>query len=155
MLARSPARPLTVLVVWEPILWSDWAPPTRGALARIADRRARQFWDPGHLVSRALSRAASRQPGLPEPSCCLSRGFYWDEAILYPPGPRWQQAPAPAFWDGAVYQIVPSLEKALGGMEETRTERRVTPIRGSARAGEGAACAPSLPSRSSSQRPRG
>jgi hypothetical protein len=62
-----------------------------------------------------VSRAASRQPALPGPSCCIQRGFHWDEAILYPRGPRWSDAPAPAVWDGPVAEIVPRLERALGG----------------------------------------
>jgi hypothetical protein len=103
-----------VLVVWEPILFTDWSPPSRSALARIPDRRARQFWDPRHLVTREVTRAAERQPALPGPSCCLRGGFHWDEAILYPPGSHWQDALAPAVWDGPVAEIIPLLEKALG-----------------------------------------
>jgi hypothetical protein len=102
-----------VLVVWEPILFSDWSPPSRSAMARIADRRARQFWDPQHLVSRDLSRAARRQPALPGPTCCIADGLHWDEAILYPAGPRWQDTPAPIVWDGPVAEIIPRLEAAL------------------------------------------
>ncbi|HEY6324506.1 MAG TPA: hypothetical protein VJA16_23415 [Thermoanaerobaculia bacterium] len=95
-------------------MWSDWTPPSQSALARIPDRRARQFWDPQHLVSRDLVRAAQRRPALPGPSCCLHDGLHWDEAILYSPGSHWQEAPAPAFWDGAVAEIIPRLEQALG-----------------------------------------
>ncbi|HEY6321112.1 MAG TPA: hypothetical protein VJA16_06110 [Thermoanaerobaculia bacterium] len=108
--------------MWEPILFTDWGPPSGSAMARIPDLRARQFWDPGHLVTREVSRAASRQPDLPGPSCCTHHGFHWDEAILYPPGPRWRDAPAPAVWDGPVAVIVPRLERALG--DERRAARR-------------------------------
>jgi hypothetical protein len=103
-----------VLVVWEPILFTDWSPPSRSALARIADRRARQFWDPRHLVTRDLSRAATRHPALAAPSCCLHDRLHWDEAILYPPGSHWHDAPAPAVWDGPVAEIIPRLEATLG-----------------------------------------
>jgi hypothetical protein len=103
-----------VLVVWEPILFTDWGPPRASALGRIPDLRARQFWDPRHLVARAVGRAANRQPALPGPSCCINDGLHWDEALLYPPGPHWNDAPAPAVWDGPVYKIIPRLEEALG-----------------------------------------
>jgi hypothetical protein len=103
-----------VLVVWEPILFTDWTPPSASALGRIPDLRARQFWDPRHLIALAVSRTANRQPALPGPSCCIDHGFHWDEALLYPPGPHWNDAPAPAVWDGPVYKIIPRLEEALG-----------------------------------------
>ena len=45
---------LTVLVVWEPILPSDWSRPTRLVMARIPDRRVIQFWDKDHLIAKQL-----------------------------------------------------------------------------------------------------
>jgi len=106
-------RDVAVLVVWEPILFTDWRPPSGSAMARIPDVRARQFWDPQHLVAQDLSRIARQRPALPGPSCCLHDGLHWDEAILYPPGPRWSEAPAPTVWDGPVAAIIPRLERAL------------------------------------------
>jgi hypothetical protein len=101
---------------------TDWGAPSGSALARIPDLRARQFWDPQHLVTQDVSRAAARrQPALPGPSCCIHGGLHWDEAILYPSGSHWQQAPAPAVWDGPVAEIMPRLEAALGA---DRADRR-------------------------------
>jgi hypothetical protein len=102
-----------VLVVWEPILATDWRPPRGSTLARIPDTRVRQLWDPKHLVARALNEIAKQKPPQPEPDCCIRKGFYWDEAILYAPHSRWKDAPASVFWNGPVTRIIPGLEKAL------------------------------------------
>lgn len=102
-----------MLVVWEPILASDWRKPSGGTLARIADRRARQFWDPKHLVAEELARIAKQKPDQPAPACCVRKGFHWDEAVLYAPHERWGDGPIPAYWNGPVYRIAPALEKAL------------------------------------------
>lgn len=107
--------------MWEPILFTDWGPPGSGALARIADPRARQFWDPQHVVSRALSRAATRRPAVQGPSCCLHDGLHWDEAVLYPSGPLWHEAPAPVFWNGAVAHVAPRLGEALEAVTPSHT----------------------------------
>jgi len=36
-------------------------------MARVTDRRVRQFWDPDHLVATSLSEFAKQKPGQPEP----------------------------------------------------------------------------------------
>lgn len=104
---------MRVLVVWEPILATDWRRPGAITLRRIPDRRARQFWDPHHLVAQQLARIAKQKPGKPGPECCVRRGFHWDEAILYPPHLRWSEEPGPVFWNGPVYRITAALDKAL------------------------------------------
>lgn len=104
---------MRVLVVWEPILATDWRRPGAITLRRIPDRRARQFWDPHHLVAQQLTRIAKQKPGEPGPECCVRKGFHWDEAILFPPHLRWSEEPDPVFWNGPVYRITASLDKAL------------------------------------------
>lgn len=106
---------MSVLVVWEPILVTDWRRPSGITLGRIPDRRARQFWDPNRLVAQQLARMVQQKPGEPHPDCCMSKGFHWDEAILYPPHARWSDGPEPVFWNGPVYRITASLDKALLG----------------------------------------
>ncbi len=101
-----------MLVVWEPILSSDWRSPGHSVLARIPDGRARQFWDPEHLIALEIARRAAAS-GKSPPGCCLDNGFLWDEALLFAPGYSWTSAPAAAFWDGPVYKVIPSLESAL------------------------------------------
>lgn len=104
---------MRVLVIWEPILTTDWRPPSGNTLARIPDRRARQFWDRNHVVSGALAEIVKRKPLEPRPTCCVQKGFYWDEAILYPRGARWNDAVPAVFWNGPVVRIVDSVEKSL------------------------------------------
>ncbi|HLZ90909.1 MAG TPA: hypothetical protein VKQ28_04275 [Candidatus Acidoferrum sp.] len=104
---------MQVLVVWEPILASDWKAPSGSTLGRISDPRARQFWDPKHVVAGKLNEFAKRKASGTTPSCCFQKGFYWDDAILYAPDTSWNDEPASAFWGGPVVRIVPDLEKAL------------------------------------------
>lgn len=101
-----------MLVVWEPILVTDWRAPSGSTLARVPDARVRQFWDPEHEVSKVLSQMANSSSSEPRPNS--GRGFYWDQAILYAPHLKWKDAPAPLFWRGPVYQVIPDLETALG-----------------------------------------
>ena len=103
---------MRVLVVWEPILPTDWRPPSGSALGRITDGRARQFWDPKHLVTSEVAEIAMRKRES-APSCCVEKGFNWDEAILYAPNAHWKEEPVSAYWDGPVYKIIPGLEKAF------------------------------------------
>jgi hypothetical protein len=110
-MARHADRKMRVLVVWEPILPTDWRPPSSSTLGRVADGRARQFWDPKHLVAAELKTRATRAHI--HPDCCTQKGFYWDEAILYPAGTQWKDAEASLFWNGPVVRIVPSLETAF------------------------------------------
>lgn len=109
---RHNDRKLRVLVVWEPILPTDWRSPGGSALARLPDNRIRQFWDPKHLVASQLKELANRKPGQ-QPDCCVEKGFHWDEALFFPPGAAWKDAPLPVFWNGPVYKIVPALEQSL------------------------------------------
>lgn len=102
-----------MLVVWEPILATDWKSPSSTNLARIADQRARQFWDPRHLVATALGDALRHESTPLRPTCCVNKGFYWDNAIVYPAGAHWENAPTPAFWNGPVYRIIAPLDNAL------------------------------------------
>jgi hypothetical protein len=104
---------LTVLVVWEPILSTDWWKPNTSTMSRIPDTRVQQFWDPKHLVASALNEMATRNPPQPQPQCCFHRGHYWDDAILFGPGKRWEDSQSTKFWDGPVFQIIPGLEKSL------------------------------------------
>jgi len=112
-LQRNSDASLRVLVVWEPILPMDLRSPVHSTLGRIPDQRARQFWDPQHLVAQELRRIAVENAGQPKPDCCISRGFFWDDAILYAPHSNWRQTPAAVFWNGPVVHVTSALEKTL------------------------------------------
>lgn len=112
-MTRHPEWKLRALAVWEPILATDWKSPSANTLARIPDHRARQFWDPKHVVASALSEIVTKDPPQPEPSCCVQKGFYWDDAILYAPHSHWEDEPTSVFWNGPVARIIPPLENAL------------------------------------------
>lgn len=101
--------------MWEPILPTDWSSPSRSTLARLSDPRARQFWDPNHLVSQQLKTVMARN-SLPNPNCCVDKGFYWDEVLLYAPQLHWNDAPAPAFWNGPVVKAAPLFGNALDSL---------------------------------------
>ena len=101
-----------MLVVWEPILATDWRSPSGSTLTRIPDPRARQFWDPRHLVAQQLSRIVKEKPQA-EPDCCVNKGNHRDEAILYAPPSKWSDGPTLVFWNGPVVKVIPRLESML------------------------------------------
>jgi hypothetical protein len=109
--------PVRVLVVWEPILASDIAPPTTGTLARIADRRAMQFWDEHRVASQEIARAiAAGQTRLPlgyrHP--LRSDTTIWDFVAVFPAGSRWDGAlPVPDFHGDPVVRAVPGVRAWL------------------------------------------
>jgi hypothetical protein len=111
-LRRHPDLPVRVFVVWEPILPTDWAPPTTFAMNRIPDRRVQQYWDPGHVVATKL--AADRRPPQPAEECCEQSGVLWDLAAVYPRGAAWNgQMPTATVFNGPVIDISSAIESAL------------------------------------------
>jgi hypothetical protein len=113
VLARHPEQKIRVLVVWEPILATDWKSPSANTLARIPDKRVRQFWDSKHVVANGLNKIVKQKSPQPEPSCCVQNGIYWDDAILYAPHAHGKDEPTAVFWNGPVARIIPTPEKAL------------------------------------------
>jgi hypothetical protein len=94
------------------MLVTDWLSPASGVLARLKDSRARQYWDPRHLLAQRL--AADARAPQPKQACCLRNHILWDLAALYPPGVEWKDALPPAtFFDGPVAERKPELETAL------------------------------------------
>jgi len=108
LLKQEKSANLTILVVWEPILASDWSRPTRPVLARISDPRVRQFWDKDHLIAKQLDQQLSTS----QPSCCRHAGILWDVVALYPKGIKWGGS-QPAFIDGAVVKVEMELGKRV------------------------------------------
>ena len=67
-----------VLVVWEPILPTDWSRPSGWVQSRISDPRVAQFWDREHLVAGELRRHFPRSQ-----AAAQRKGILWDLAVLY------------------------------------------------------------------------
>lgn len=110
LLAGHPEWKVRVFTVWEPILPTDWRSPSGSTLGRLSDARVRQFWDPEHEISNELRQMASTEPSEPRPNS--GNGFYWDQALLYPPQAQWNGA-KPVFWQGPVFQVVDGLQAAI------------------------------------------
>ena len=103
---------MRVLVVWEPMLASDGAPPTSFAMGRITDRRVRQYWDAHHALAGRM-KADARRPQ-PETHCCDMDGILWDLAAVYPKSEKWKDMlPSAVVFDGPVVSITSSIESAL------------------------------------------
>jgi hypothetical protein len=96
---------LTVLVVWEPILSSDWSRPTRPVMARIPDDRVIQFWDKDHLIAKELGSQLRTK----RPNCCWSSGTLWDLVALYPAATKWNET-EPLYVDGPVVKVESELQ---------------------------------------------
>ena len=71
---------LRVFIVWEPVLLTDFAAPSTATLRRVSDRRASQYWDKEHLVSRLLGEHDRAS-------------LVWDYVAVYQPGALWDEAP--------------------------------------------------------------
>lgn len=115
--AAFPDAPLRLLVVWEPVIATDVAPPTTSVLARISDGRARQFFDEGRIVSREILRSILADPDRrPEEHHLDEDSIVWDYVALFPPGVLWEgAAPAPAFEGAPVVEAAAELRGRLEG----------------------------------------
>ena len=87
--------------MWEPVLFTDWLPPSTMTLDRILDPRARQYWDKGRLVSHALGEHNEKT-------------IVWDYIAVYPPGILWtDRPPEPLYHDGPVVKVTTAAHAAL------------------------------------------
>jgi len=103
-----------VFVVWEPVLVTDWHAPGAGAVGRIPDGRATQFWDPRHALSEEIRRAAqSNQAGVLGAQRLHGR-VVWDFVAIYPAGVRWADAfPAAQFAGAPVVRVIDDFRRRL------------------------------------------
>jgi hypothetical protein len=111
-LNRHPQSAVVVFAVWEPILPTDWSKPSTSALARLNDRRVRQYWDRDHTLSAVLKNA--EETGARHPDCCERNGFLWDLTAAYAPGVQWRATlPQPMLLNGPVVQTTADLDNAV------------------------------------------
>lgn len=98
---------MRVLVVWEPMLPTDWMKPTGRVQSRIPDPRVVQFWDEGHLVAKELQQELDSSQ-----ICCQRNGIVWDVAALYPKNAKWGTS-SPTFFGGAVLDMAGRVSQRL------------------------------------------
>lgn len=100
---------MRILVVWEPVLPTDWGRPSTAALKRIPDLRASQFWDRNRLISHSMGEHDRHS-------------VVWDHIAVYAPGAIWKERPPPALYQGGpVVRVTEpareALARALQGMQ--------------------------------------
>ena len=114
LLRKSPDPSLRVLVVWEPVIWSDLTPPLTSVLGRVTDRRAVQMWDRGRLVSAELLREIRSEQDEGQADPPGDDAVVWDCVAIYPPGERWDASlPQPAFFGCPVVQAIDEVGRRL------------------------------------------
>jgi hypothetical protein len=107
-LQQEAGKDIRVFVVWEPVLASDWMAPSTATLKRVSDGRARQYWDKGRLLSKAMGETGKKS-------------IVWDRVIVYNRGVTWSEAAPPksALAVGPVVDVVDEfvagLHQVLGG----------------------------------------
>ena len=117
LLAKSGNPDLRVLVVWEPILLTDWQPPTSFALAQLHETYVAQFWDHNHLVAHEIARELNANPSGPQPQCCGLNKTLWDFAAIYPKGAIWNSvAPQAVFANGPVAYVQEGLSGKIAAL---------------------------------------
>jgi len=112
--ARPDVR-VHVLVVWEPVIATDVAPPTTGTLARIHDRRAVQYWDHDRALSADIVQSVMAAPSRYDLADELfADSIVWDTVAVFPPGVRWDgDFPVPTYYGFPVVDAAPGLGEAL------------------------------------------
>ena len=99
---------LRIFVVWEPILPTDWSSPSTFTMRRVSDRRVHQYWDKGHLLSKAMGEHDRSS-------------IVWDWVGIYSGEAVWaEQPPKPIFDDGPVVHVVAAFTTALGRAAPTK-----------------------------------
>ena len=107
MLTDLTGKTVRAFVVREPVLPTDWGPPSTTALKRISDSRAIQFWDKARLVSHRMGERDKHS-------------IVWDHIAVYAQGAAWDESPPEAAYaDGPVVKVLEptrsAITKALGG----------------------------------------
>ena len=108
------------MIVWEPVLASDWAPPITGTLGRIYDTRVAQFYDKGLLVSALAQPELLKDPTPIVGNEDLVKGkIVWDYVAVYTRGAAWhgKDMPAPSFKAAPVVEAEKQLRAFLATLQ--------------------------------------
>jgi hypothetical protein len=101
MLREFNGKPVRVVVVWEPVLPTDWGAPSTAALRRLAYPNTMQFWDKGRLISHSMGEHNKKS-------------IVWDHIGVYARGTMWKQAPPETVYAGGpVLDIIGSARTAI------------------------------------------
>jgi hypothetical protein len=101
LLREINSQGVRVLVIWEPVLATDLAPPSTAALARIPDVRAAQYWDRKRALSHLLGEHNRST-------------VVWDHIAVYAPGTLWQDAPPkPVYSDSPVRDVISGAKESI------------------------------------------
>jgi len=116
VIEEYPSDDLSILVVWEPVLPTDIAPPTTATLGLVHDPRAVQYWDAGRALSADIVRSMMASPeryGVEEQELSPDT-IVWDAVAVFPAGDRWERdLPVPAFMDFPVVEAADGLRASL------------------------------------------
>jgi hypothetical protein len=115
VLADLPKKPLRIFVIWEPVIPTDFAPPSTAVLARIPDLRVAQYYDRSRLLSNLLVKKARETPGyLPGEQGIEEGTILWDCVLVFPPGDRWEESPPrPDFAGATVVEKIDEIRRRL------------------------------------------
>ena len=115
MLDANAGAPLSAFVVWEPVIATDFGPPTSAALRLIHDGRAIQYWDAKRALSRDIVRAVRAHPSRYSPPREIAEDLVvWDFVALFPKGVRWDQdLPVPTHYGGPVVETIAETKEQL------------------------------------------
>ena len=98
-----------VLVVWEPMLPTDWSKPSGMVQRRVSDLRVAQFWDKEHVLAKLMSQDSTDRQS--KPGCCTRPGILWDLIATYPADAVWNTSLPPAIvFNGPVVRVAPTLK---------------------------------------------
>ena len=94
-------KPVHALVIWEPVLWTDWTSPSTATLSRICDNRAAQIWDKHRLISHSMGEEDRES-------------VIWDYIAVYPEGSTWRESlPEALYHGGPVVQVTDPARAAI------------------------------------------
>jgi len=98
-------------VIWEPVLDTDIVAPSTMSLHRVADGRARQYWDKARLLSHAMGEKDEDS-------------IAWDYIAVYRPGARWQNSlPEPVASGDPVVDVIGKIKEALTTLQAVAVVR--------------------------------
>lgn len=103
---------MRVYAVWQPMIATDWGPPSSGTLARMFDRRVQQYWDRNHALAKRMQQDV--RPPQPTQECCVRSGILWDLAAVYPKDAMWnEKMPTAVLFNGPVVDVADAIEAAV------------------------------------------